>query len=58
MVIICVRAYRHAPGHSRWRVIDANAGVEYNIRSAFDPDQGGRHGRWIDMTAESGIALG
>lgn len=41
-----------------WKVTDVNSGTEYNIRSITDPDLGNvGHGKWVDMLAESGVAI-
>jgi head-tail adaptor len=40
-----------------WKATD-EAGNEYNIRTAIDPNIGDRmHGFWIDMLAETGVAV-
>jgi head-tail adaptor len=40
-----------------WKATD-EAGNEYNIRTAIDPNLGdSRHGFWIDMLAETGVAV-
>lgn len=40
-----------------WKATDAK-GVEYNIRTAVDPDLGDNtHGFFIDMLAETGVAV-
>lgn len=42
-----------------WKITDTQSGVEYNIRSVADPELGGvEHGKWLDMLAESGVAIG
>ena len=42
---------------TNWKAIDGT-GAEYNIRSAIDPDIGNaRHGFYIDMLAETGVAV-
>jgi head-tail adaptor len=41
-----------------WKATDLRSDVVYNIRSATDPNLGdSRHGFWIDMLAESGVAV-
>lgn len=41
-----------------WRATDIDSGVAYNIRAVADPELGSaQHGRWIDMLAESGVAI-
>jgi head-tail adaptor len=40
-----------------WKATDAS-GKAYNIRTAVDPNLGdNQHGLWIDMLAESGVAV-
>lgn len=42
-----------------WRATDVVSSIDFNIRTAIDPDLGGTaHGRFIDCQAESGVALG
>ena len=42
-----------------WRATDARTGVEYNLRSAIDPDMGGpQHGKWLELVGEFGRAIG
>lgn len=41
-----------------WRITDLVSGTQYNIRSVADPHLGdAEHGKWIDMLAESGVAI-
>jgi head-tail adaptor len=41
-----------------WKMTDLKTGSEYNIRSVADPDKGNvSHGKWIDMLAETGVAV-
>jgi head-tail adaptor len=41
-----------------WKATDQGAGTEYNIRTAVDPYTGdSQHGYWIDMLAETGVAV-
>jgi head-tail adaptor len=43
--------------NTNWKATDGT-GVQYNIRSAIDPDIGNaRHGFYIDMLAETGVAV-
>lgn len=40
-----------------WLARNIDAGVSYNIRSIVDPYEGDdRHGRWLDMLVETGVA--
>lgn len=42
-----------------WMATDVRSGLEYNIRSAFDPDLGRpMHGKWVELVAEHGRAVG
>lgn len=52
---------RQSPGtraiETDWKATD-EAGKAYNIRTAVDPNSGdNQHGLWIDMLAESGVAV-
>jgi len=41
-----------------WRATDVGSGIAYNVRSVVDPNMGGpQHGQWIDVLAESGVAV-
>jgi SPP1 family predicted phage head-tail adaptor len=41
-----------------WRVTDQATGTPYNVRSVTDPHMGDiEHGKWIDVLAESGVAI-
>jgi head-tail adaptor len=41
-----------------WKVTDMQTSVDYNVRSVADPLLGTvEHGRWIDVLAESGVAV-
>lgn len=41
-----------------WKATDVDAGIPYNVRSVADPDLGGpQHGQWLDVLAESGVAI-
>jgi head-tail adaptor len=41
-----------------WKATDADSGIAYNIHAIADPDMGGpQHGQWIDVMAESGVAV-
>jgi hypothetical protein len=41
-----------------WKATDLASGTAFNIRTAVDPNLGDTdHGRWIDMLAESGVAI-
>ena len=41
-----------------WRATDVGSGIVYNVRSVVDPNMGGpQHGQWIDVLAESGVAI-
>lgn len=42
-----------------WKATDVQSGIDYNIRSVADPLLGTvEHGKWIDLLAESGVAIG
>jgi head-tail adaptor len=58
-VIIRVRASPDTRAiRNDWRATDVASGIAYNIRSVADPHAGDtEHGRWIDMLAESGVAV-
>jgi SPP1 family predicted phage head-tail adaptor len=52
---------RHSPDTVQvttdWKATD-QAGKSYNVRTAIDPLMGeSRHGMWIDMLAETGVAV-
>ena len=41
-----------------WKATNTDNGIEYNIRTAVDPFEGSvEHDKWIDMLAESGVAV-
>jgi SPP1 family predicted phage head-tail adaptor len=41
-----------------WRATDAQSGIVYNVRSVTDASMGNsRHGQWIDLLAEAGVAV-
>ena len=41
-----------------WKATDADSGIVYNVRSIADPEMGNaQHGQWIDVLAESGVAV-
>jgi head-tail adaptor len=41
-----------------WKATDQASGTVYNIRTAADPNLGDtEHGKWVDMLAESGVAV-
>lgn len=41
-----------------WKLRDQRAGVDYNIRSIIDPEQGQPGaGTWLELLCESGVAL-
>lgn len=41
-----------------WKATDIRSGTEYNVRTAIDAFLGGgQHGFYIDMLAESGVAV-
>jgi head-tail adaptor len=41
-----------------WKATDVGSGTVYNIRAVGDPHLGDvEHGKWIDMAAESGVAV-
>lgn len=41
-----------------WKAVEVESGTEFNIRSAVDPFVGdGGHGLYIDMLAETGVAV-
>lgn len=43
---------------TNWKATDIDSGVAYNVRSIADPDLGGpQHGQWLDVLAESGVAI-
>jgi len=41
-----------------WMATDVRSAVAYNVRAVSDPNLGNNdHGKWIDMLAESGVAI-
>lgn len=41
-----------------WKATDVRSAVEYNVRSIADPLMGeSQHRQWIDVLAESGVAV-
>src|SRR5262245_1398561 len=41
-----------------WKATDVVSGNEFNVRAVTDPYMGDvRHGQWLDMLAEGGIAV-
>ena len=41
-----------------WKLTDLKTGSEYNVRTVADPDKGNvSHGKWLDMLAETGVAI-
>ena len=41
-----------------WKATELDSGTEFNIRTAIDPMIGdSQHGHWIEMIAESGVAV-
>jgi SPP1 family predicted phage head-tail adaptor len=43
---------------TNWRATDQHSGIAYNVRAVVDPEMGGaQHGQWIDVLAESGVAV-
>lgn len=40
-----------------WKVRDERAGIDYNVRSIIDPDEGtAQRGTWLEMLCEKGVA--
>lgn len=41
-----------------WKATDTESGTAYNVRTVADPHLGDvEHGKWIEMFAESGVAI-
>jgi head-tail adaptor len=41
-----------------WKAKDERTGIDYNIRSVIDPDEGSpNHGKWIELLCEKGAAV-
>ncbi len=41
-----------------WQATDIDSGIVYNVRAVTDPFLGNaRHGQWVDVLAEAGVAV-
>lgn len=58
-VVITVRASPDTRTiRTDWKATDTTSGTAYNVRTVADPHLGDvEHGKWIEMFAESGIAI-